>query len=172
MPTPLNQRGVIYAMPIPEAEQHRTAATAALYGLIESLVPAIGQRRANDLTNATIAADAAQELETVARLVAVLSATVHTDADVFVAPETTCQSDKLERTVGTTNRQHVRRPWRAYSSPWAWLTLSSTIAAIASMRRASWRGRVLLSLPIVTNLYTAWLMRPGDKRGRLRQGAA
>ena len=80
----------------------------------------------------------------------------------------------MERTVGTDGtKQPATRPWRAWTSPWAWLTVTSTIVLLVNMRLSpTVLGRVLLVLPLLCNAYTGWLMRPGKKRGRLRRRRA
>ena len=167
MPTPLNLRGVFYALPVPEAEDARAEADRLLRTRILALEPAIGRERVNQLDNAVVTLGAATETEIASRLVAVLSAITHGDVDVFVAPEAIGEFPQLERTIGKDGKERpATRPWRAWTSPWAWLTLTSTIALVVSMRRTEWRSQVLLTLPIVCNLYTTWLMRPSKRRRR------
>ena len=174
MPTPLEERGVLYTLPVPEAEHARAEADRLLRIRILPLEPVIGRERVNQLDNAVVTLGAATEMEIASRLVAVLSAITHGDVDVFVAPETDSEIPKLERTVGTDGPMPpAARPWRAHTSPWAWLTVSSTIAVAVSLRRSPTAlGRALLVLPLLCNAYTGWLMRPGKKRGRLRRRRA
>lgn len=154
-------------------------ALAALDDLVQPLYAELGFARADAIGCAVNNLNLAIRRELIARLVEEATVVMDYPIALFVTTkgqegiEATSEIPKLDPSPGFSpdpslakieRRRHL---WCWYCSPWWWLTVSSTIAAVVSMRRlGAGRSSMLLIPTLAANVYTFWMLRPGAKRGR------